>query len=130
VHPVLPAWEYMPGGHRSTLVTPLVVVRTPLTAPFEVQVTPESADWKMLPEVTAAAASFLKSGDAAMLLQSRTPAPARVVHVTPLSVETIILPPEEDATSLLKSGEDANPIHCLLPPPAMAAQLTPPSLDI
>jgi hypothetical protein len=84
----------------------------------------------MLPEVTAAAASFLKSGDAAMLLQLRTPAPARVVQVTPLSVETIILPPEEDAISLLKSGEDANPIHCLLPPPAMAAQLTPLSLDM
>jgi hypothetical protein len=130
VHPVLPAWEYMPGGHSSTLVTPLVVATIPPTAPLVVQVTPASLDWNMLPDVAVAAANFLKSGEAVTPYQVRTPAPARAVHVTPLSMDENISPFKDDATSLLKSGEDAIPRQLLLPAPVKAVQLTPPSLDM
>jgi hypothetical protein len=88
----LPAWEYMPGGHRSTVDTPLEVVSTPPMPPLEVQVTPASADWNMVSDVVVAAANFLKSGEAVTHNQGCDPAPARVVHVTPLSVDIITLP--------------------------------------
>ena len=81
----------------------------------------------MLPDVAVTAANLLKSGEAAM--PKRVPAPARVVHVTPLSEDRITLLACDEATSLLKSGEDANPSHLRLPAPVIAVQLTPLSLD-
>ena len=69
VHPVLLAEEYMPGGHSLTLVAPPVAATAPATAPLEVQVAPESPDWKMEPNILVLAANLLKSGDAKTPIQ-------------------------------------------------------------
>ena len=84
-----PAAEYMPGGHKLMAVAPPAAATTPLIGPSLTQVTPPSLDWTT---ADSANANLLKSGEAAMPPQNPNPAPARLLQVTPLSVETYILP--------------------------------------
>jgi hypothetical protein len=89
----LPASEYMPGGHLLMAVAPPVAATTPPTAPpLATQVTPPSLDRYMYPPLFVLAANLLKSGEAVRPTQYRLPAPARLFHVAPLSVDMYRLP--------------------------------------
>jgi hypothetical protein len=128
----LPNSEYMPGGHMRTAVAPPVTATTPLRAAFVTQVTPESADWYMDPPVlNVPAASLLKSGEAVMPNQYLLPAPARLFHVTPLLVETYMLPLSRVAASLVKSGVEVIPLQTFWLGFAKAVvHVAPPLIDI
>ncbi len=81
----LPAAEYMPGGHMVLAVAPPVAATTPLMAP-EAQVIPPLLVWKIMmgPELLAAAAILLKSGETATPAQFRLPGTVvRLFHVPP-----------------------------------------------
>jgi hypothetical protein len=116
-----------------TAEAPPVAATTPLMAPpLVTQVTPESPDWYIVPTifVLATAANLLKSGEAVMPYQAPVPAPARLFHVTPLSVDTYMLPLLTAAASLVKSGVEVIPHQLLLPALVMAVHVTPLSLDL
>ncbi len=112
-------------------VAPPVAATTPLTAPpLVTQVTPPSPDWYMDPPLLVTAANLLKSGEAVMLVQYVLPAPARLFHVTPLSVERYMLPLLTVAASLVKSGLEVIPYQFLLPAAVMAVHVALLSLDM